>query len=184
MSCNARCERPTRAAGSGVTSSASPCLMPTSTTRPRLRRACGTASSTSTGRQSSQCASSSASASPRGSRGWTGRRCISRRTRSSTPTSAAGETRAARSATAAAEERRRPSGTVLGADFFARDTVTVARELLGKVLVRKLRGMELLGRLVEVEAYLGPDDQAAHSYGGRRTPRNEGMYGDAGHAYV
>jgi DNA-3-methyladenine glycosylase len=79
---------------------------------------------------------------------------------------------------------RRLAGTVLGKDFFARDTVEVARDLLGKVLVRKIRGMQLWGRLVEVEAYLGPDDRAAHSFGGRRSPRNEVMYGAPGHAYV
>jgi DNA-3-methyladenine glycosylase len=62
--------------------------------------------------------------------------------------------------------------------------VTVARDVLGKVLVRKVRGMEIWGRLVEVEAYLGPDDRCAHSYGGHRSPRNEVMYGQAGHAYV
>ena len=73
---------------------------------------------------------------------------------------------------------------MLGPEFYARDTVTVARELLGKVLMRKLHGMTVWGRLVEVEAYLGPDDQAAHSYGGHRSPRNEVMYGEAGHAYV
>jgi DNA-3-methyladenine glycosylase len=85
---------------------------------------------------------------------------------------------------AVAEARRRPSGTVLGPEFFDRDTVTVARDLLGKVLVRKVRGMELWGRLVEVEAYLGPDDRCAHSYGGHRSPRNEVMYGPGGFAYV
>lgn len=62
--------------------------------------------------------------------------------------------------------------------------MTVARDVLGKVLVRKVRGMEIWGRLVEVEAYLGPEDRCAHSYGGRRSPRNEVMYGEAGHAYV
>jgi DNA-3-methyladenine glycosylase len=76
------------------------------------------------------------------------------------------------------------AGSVLGQDFFARDTVTVARELLGKVLVREIGGTRLWGRLVEVEAYLGPDDLAAHSRGGRRTPRTEVMFGKPGHAYV
>jgi DNA-3-methyladenine glycosylase len=79
---------------------------------------------------------------------------------------------------------RRPSGTVLSPGFFDRDTEAVARDLLGKLLVRKVRGMQLWGRLVEVEAYLGPDDQAAHSYRGHRSPRNEVMYGSPGHAYV
>jgi DNA-3-methyladenine glycosylase len=77
-----------------------------------------------------------------------------------------------------------PQGTVLGPDFFARETTAVARDLLGKVLVRTVAGGELWGRLVEVEAYLGPDDLAAHSSGGRRSPRNEVMYGEPGHAYV
>ena len=60
----------------------------------------------------------------------------------------------------------------------------MARELLGKILVRELDGQRLWGRLVEVEAYLGPDDLAAHSRGGRRTARTEVMYGQPGHAYV
>jgi DNA-3-methyladenine glycosylase len=77
-----------------------------------------------------------------------------------------------------------PVGRLLGPEFFDRDTVSVARDLLGKVLVRTVDGKRLWGRLVEVEAYLGPDDLAAHSSGGRRSPRNEVMYGAPGHAYV
>ncbi len=77
-----------------------------------------------------------------------------------------------------------PAGPVLGSEFFDRDTVAVARDLLGKVLVREMEGRRLWGRLVEVEAYLGPDDLAAHSSGGRRSPRNDVMYGAPGHAYV
>ena len=75
-------------------------------------------------------------------------------------------------------------GVVLDASFFARETTVVARDLLDKVLVRELGGQRLWGRLVEVEAYLGPDDRAAHSTGGRRTARTEVMYGAPGHAYV
>ena len=78
----------------------------------------------------------------------------------------------------------RPPAAVLGPDFFDRDTVAVARDLLGKVIVREIDGVRLWGRLVEVEAYLGPDDLAAHSRGGRRTPRTEVMFGAPGHAYV
>ncbi len=76
------------------------------------------------------------------------------------------------------------AGNVLGPEFFDRDTVTVARDLLGKVLVREVNGERMWGRLIEVEAYLGPDDLAAHSRGGRRTPRTEVMFGAAGNAYV
>lgn len=77
-----------------------------------------------------------------------------------------------------------PDGRILDASFFARDTRVVARDLLGKVLVREIDGHRLWGRLVEVEAYLGPDDLAAHSKGGRRTARTEVMFGEPGHAYV
>ena len=69
--------------------------------------------------------------------------------------------------------------------FYRRDPVTLAKALLGKELVRRLDdGTELSGRIVETEAYLGVRDKAAHSYGGRRTKRNQSMYLDGGHAYV
>ena len=71
----------------------------------------------------------------------------------------------------------------LGRDFFARDTLTVARELLGQRLVRLLDGERLSGCIVEVEAYVGEDDQACHARSGR-TERNASMYGPPGCAYV
>jgi DNA-3-methyladenine glycosylase len=74
--------------------------------------------------------------------------------------------------------------TLLRPSFFARDTQVVARDVLDKLLVREVDGQRLVGRIVEVEAYLGPDDLAAHSRGGRRTARTEVMYGEPGHAYV
>jgi DNA-3-methyladenine glycosylase len=69
--------------------------------------------------------------------------------------------------------------------FYRRDPVTLSKALLGQILVRRLEdGRELAGKIVEVEAYLGIPDRAAHSFGGRRTKRNASMWGDAGHAYV
>ncbi len=68
--------------------------------------------------------------------------------------------------------------------FYQRDILTVARELLGKTLVHQTEEGTTAGRIVEVEAYCGPEDKGAHSYGGRKTPRNEVMYGEKGHAYV
>lgn len=75
-------------------------------------------------------------------------------------------------------------GTPLPQAFFARAALTLAPELLGLVLVHETDDGVAAGRIVEVEAYCGPDDLAAHSAGGRRTPRNEVMYGPAGRAYV
>src|SRR5690606_28960799 len=69
-------------------------------------------------------------------------------------------------------------------EFYRRDPVTVARALLGQRLVRVAQGVRTAGLIVEVEAYLGIPDKAAHTCGGRRTPRNESMWGDGGHAYI
>lgn len=68
--------------------------------------------------------------------------------------------------------------------FYEQDAITVARNLLGKYLVHNIDGEKLTGRIVEVEAYMGPEDKAAHSYNYRRTPRTEIMYGPAGYAYI
>jgi len=72
----------------------------------------------------------------------------------------------------------------LGRAFYSRDSLSVAKALLGKVLVRETGGERIAARIVETEAYMGVTDRAAHSYGGRRTPRVEAMYGEAGFAYV
>ena len=71
----------------------------------------------------------------------------------------------------------------LARDFYDRDTILVARELLGKCLVHRDQGVERVGRIVEAEAYLGPHDLAAHSSKGL-TPRTRSMFGPPGHAYV
>ena len=73
----------------------------------------------------------------------------------------------------------------LGADFYQRTNVLqIAKELLGKILVTRWNGIETSGRIVEVEAYNGVVDKASHASGGRRTNRNEVMYGKGGVAYV
>ena len=67
--------------------------------------------------------------------------------------------------------------------FFDRDPCAVARKLLGKLIVRRQGRQLLAGRIVEVEAYLGADDFAAHAAAGR-TARNAVLFGSPGHAYV
>jgi DNA-3-methyladenine glycosylase len=74
-------------------------------------------------------------------------------------------------------------GRKLPRAFYDRDPVVVATELLGKHLVRVERGVARVGRIVEVEAYLGPHDLAAHSAKGL-TRRTRVMFGPPGHAYV
>jgi DNA-3-methyladenine glycosylase len=71
-------------------------------------------------------------------------------------------------------------------EFYLRaDVLTVAKDLLGKLLVVAGPGGERVsGKIVEVEAYRGPEDRASHAYGGRRTKRTETMYGAGGVAYV
>ncbi len=71
----------------------------------------------------------------------------------------------------------------LSRKFYSRDTLTVARELLGKYVIRNIRGKVICGRIVETEAYIGDHDPASHSFG-RITERNRVMFGPAGFAYV
>jgi DNA-3-methyladenine glycosylase len=66
--------------------------------------------------------------------------------------------------------------------FYARDSVEVARDLIGRLLVREVQSLRLVGRIVEAEAY-SKDDPASHSFKGR-TRRTETMFGPPGHAYV
>jgi DNA-3-methyladenine glycosylase len=75
--------------------------------------------------------------------------------------------------------------TPLPLTFYNRsDVITIARELLGKILVTKFEGKYTSGRIVETEAYVAFVDKASHAFGGRRTARNEHMYAAAGTAYV
>ncbi|HTM55990.1 MAG TPA: DNA-3-methyladenine glycosylase [Pirellulales bacterium] len=72
---------------------------------------------------------------------------------------------------------------VLGPDFFARSALTVARELMGKFLVRRIGGETRAAIIHETEAYVGPHDLACHASRGR-TARTEVMFGPAGYWYV
>lgn len=73
--------------------------------------------------------------------------------------------------------------TKLPRDFYAQDTLTVAQGLIGTYLAHRSNGITRIGRIVETEAYQGPEDLAAHSAKGQ-TPRNTPMFGAPGHAYV
>lgn len=76
-----------------------------------------------------------------------------------------------------------PKSATLPQSFFIHNPETVARALLGKRIVRDLDGQRMAGRIVEVEAYFGLDDPAAHAFAGR-TARNAVLFGPPGFAYV
>ena len=88
-----------------------------------------------------------------------------------------------RAVTASSRQMGEGLGPVLSRPFYERTALTVARALLGKVLVHHSRQGTRAGRIVETEAYLGPHDLASHAAKGR-TGRTEVLYGPAGHAYV
>src|SRR3989442_1008047 len=72
---------------------------------------------------------------------------------------------------------------VIPRTFYERDTVNVAQDLLGQILVRRISGKTISGIIVETEAYRYKDDAASHSFAGR-TERNKAMFGEVGRAYV
>lgn len=72
---------------------------------------------------------------------------------------------------------------MLPREFYYKDTVTVARSILGKRVIRKIRGTEISGIITETEAYKHTDDPASHAFA-KQTDRNKAMFGDVGHAYV
>src|SRR3989442_14062696 len=72
---------------------------------------------------------------------------------------------------------------VIPRSFYQRDTVNVAQDLLGQILVRKISGKIVSGTIVETEAYRYKDDAASHSFAGR-TERNKAMFGEVGRVYV
>ncbi len=73
---------------------------------------------------------------------------------------------------------------ILNREFYDRDTLEVARDLLGCVLVREYEGEKLMGRIVETEAYIGRCDKACHAYGYKRTPRTQTLFARPGTAYL
>jgi len=68
--------------------------------------------------------------------------------------------------------------------FFSRNTLTVAKDLLGEYLVRKIGNRKLVGKIVETEAYIGPEDKASHAFGGKITERCKTEYLEGGHIYI
>lgn len=72
---------------------------------------------------------------------------------------------------------------ILQRNFYKRDPLLIASELLGKILVRNMNGSILSGRIIEVEAYLAFVDEAAHSFKGETT-RTKSLFGEAGHTYI
>lgn len=81
------------------------------------------------------------------------------------------------------EEFEMTAGQVLTRDFYCRNTKLVARDLLGKLLIRRLHGKTLGGILVETEAYYGTQDPASRAYHGRKN-YNDVMWGEVGRAFV
>ena len=72
----------------------------------------------------------------------------------------------------------------LSRNFYTQPTLKVAKEMLGKYLVRKIGKKKLVGKIVETEAYIGPEDKASHAYDYKATKRNKAEYLVGGHIYI
>lgn len=72
----------------------------------------------------------------------------------------------------------------LARKFYTQPTLKVAKQMLGKYLVRKIGRKKLIGKIVEIEAYIGPEDKASHAFGGKRTERNKAEWLIGGHIYI
>ncbi|NBI08119.1 DNA-3-methyladenine glycosylase [Senegalia massiliensis] len=72
----------------------------------------------------------------------------------------------------------------LNRKFYRKSALDLSKDLLGKYLVLNKNNKKFISKIVEVEAYMGEDDKASHTYKNRRTKRTETMFKDAGHAYV
>lgn len=68
--------------------------------------------------------------------------------------------------------------------FYIRPAITVAKDLLGKYIIRKIGKITLSGKIIETEAYVGPKDRASHAYNGKRTKRNEAEFLEGGYIYI
>ncbi|MBC5995192.1 DNA-3-methyladenine glycosylase [Romboutsia ilealis] len=69
-------------------------------------------------------------------------------------------------------------------DFFQKDAISLAKDILGKYLIREYDGKQIVSKIVETEAYMGVNDKAAHVYGDKKTDRTMPLYLDGGHIYV
>lgn len=73
---------------------------------------------------------------------------------------------------------------IIEKEFYKQGALILAKELLGKVIVRKIDNVTLRGKIVETEAYIGEIDKASHAYNGRRTERTEPLFREGGIAYI
>ena len=73
---------------------------------------------------------------------------------------------------------------IIKREFYLRNGLDVARDLLGKIIVREINEEKFFFRIVETEAYLGPEDKGAHSYGGKITPRTKPLFEEGGITYI
>ena len=73
---------------------------------------------------------------------------------------------------------------IIKRDFYLRNGLDVAKEILGKTIVREVEGEKFYFKIVETEAYLGPEDKGAHSYGGKVTPRTKPIFDEGGITYI